>query len=39
MTYRCVHCLTELPVPEGELVPEPCPAHPDGAVELIPDDE
>lgn len=38
MTYRCAHCLSLLPLDEaGE--PLPCEAHPDGAVELILDEE
>lgn len=37
MIYRCAHCLQLLsPNEAGE--PVPCEAHPDGAVELIPDD-
>lgn len=37
MVYRCVHCLSLLPIDEaGE--PARCEAHPDGTVELIPDD-
>lgn len=37
MTYRCAHCLQLLPVVFDE--PQPCEAHPDGAIELIPDDD
>lgn len=37
MRYRCAHCLRELVV-AGDGEPEPCPDHPEGAVEGL-DDE
>lgn len=38
MVYRCAHCLQLLLVDEAGAA-EPCEAHPDGAIELIPDIE
>ena len=37
LRYICQHCLTDLgEVVPGELVPQ-CPAHPDGAVQVVDD--
>lgn len=36
-SYRCVHCYRLLDT-DAEGNPVPCPDHPDGAIELIPED-